>query len=260
MNKTLFASLLTLLLLAACAAPQAAPLPAATEPPATQAPAATEPPTATEPPVPTPVPPTATPENQIFRDDFSGSLQPGWTWEFEIPELWTITDDGWLQIQAGDGSLFVNESQSNLLWRGLPEGDFTIVTHVQANPTENFQQASIFLYEDKDNYLTINRGYCQPCGPRGNAIYMDYMIDGQIKGYNQPLQDTDVYLKLESVGQTISGYYAVQPGQWQRVGRFGNYFTFTQVGLGVSNADPQGTGATDLVGLYDYFEITKAGT
>jgi hypothetical protein len=106
--------------------------------------------------------PTATPENQLFRDDFNGLLQPGWTWENENPNRWNLTSDGWLEILGEDAALLYGQAQSNLLWRELPESDFAITVHLNAVPVANFQQATIYLYEDTQNYVAINRGYCGP--------------------------------------------------------------------------------------------------
>jgi len=93
--------------------------------------------------------------------------------------------------------------------------------------------------------------------PGGNGIYMEYKIGGQFGNYKQALPETDVYLKLESKDNIITGSFATKPDQWQRLGRFGNYFVFKRVGLGVSNADSESKINADLVGLFDYFEITK---
>ncbi len=200
--------------------------------------------------------PSATPENQIFRDDFNGALQPGWTWENENKSRWNMTSDGWLQILGEDASLLGGQAQSNLLWRDLPEGNFAISVHLRAIPVANFQQATIYLYEDLQNYVAINRGYCGPCRPQGNGIYMEYKIGGAGGSYSSGVQETDLYLKLESKNNVLSGYFATQPDQWQRLGQFGNYFNFKHVGLGVTNVD-DGRENADLAGLFDYFEITK---
>lgn len=201
--------------------------------------------------------PSATPENLLFRDDFTAVLQPGWTWENENPDRWTITSDGWLQILGEDNALLYGQSQSNLLWRTLPSGDFTITIHLMAAPIANFQQATLYLYENLENYIAINRGYCGFCLTGGNGIYMEYMIEGQFGSYKVDFQDGEVYLRLVSEDNTISGYYAKTPDQWERLGRFGNYFTFKNVGLGVTNCDREGDDAVDLVGLFDYFEISR---
>jgi len=201
--------------------------------------------------------PTATPENQIFRDDFNGALQPGWIWENENTDRWSITSDGWLQILGEDTALLYGQAQSNLLWRELPEGNFVITVHLNAVPVANFQQATIYLYEDTQNFIAINRGYCAPCSTKGNGIYMEYKIGGEGGVYMIALQETDLYLRLEYKEDVITGSFATKHNQWQRLGRFGNYFIFKQVGLGVTNADSEGDDNADLVGLFDYFEITK---
>lgn len=214
----------------------------------TPAPTNTALPTETPKPTNTPLP-----AGVLFRDDFNGELQPGWEWENENPAKWTFTDDGWLQIIGEYNALLKEKQQNNLLWYPLPAGDFVITVHLKTKPFENFQQAAIFIYEDTDNYITINRGYCAPCATGGNGFYMDYKIGGQGGNYNAATNAEDVYLRLESKGNTISGYYATAPDQWVRLGRFGDYFQFKKVGIGVSNV----RSADDVVGLFDYFEISQ---
>lgn len=264
LSRTRLTLALLSILIASCAngatptapSPTPPPPPASTQPPTlTQAPPTT-PPTRTFTPVPTDTPvPTPSPEGQIFRDDFTGSLQPGWTWENENRDRWMITSDGWLQILGEDTSLLAGQIQANTLWRDLPEGDFVLTVHLQADPIVDFQQAAIYIYEDIGNYITINRGYCGPCG--GSGVYMDYKIGSAFGTYSVSFHDTDLYLRLESNGTMIAGYYASSPDQWARLGRFGNYFSFRRVGLGVSNVDRGAANNADLVGLFDFFEITK---
>ena len=239
------------LALSACSAPIAAE---PTTPPPTSAPEPTAiPPTA---PPPT-VEPAATPENQIFRDDFTGSLQPGWEWENENPARWTFTDDGWLQIMGEDSSLLNEQPQSNLLWRTLPGGDFIITIHLKTQPLSNFQQATLYLYEDIENYVAINRGFCGLCDTGGNGYYFEYKISGASGAYSAKTEATDVYLRLTREGDVISGYYGTAPDKFERIGRYGgSYFNFEKVGIGVTNSDPKGIEG-DLVGQFDYFEITR---
>lgn len=256
--------LISLLLVACGTAPQTAlptqqpaELPQPTSVPPTFAPQ----PTNTFTPEPTPtVVPTATPENQIFRDDFSGLLQPGWTWENEKPDRWKITDDGWLQILAEDASALAGQGQSNMLFRALPDGNFVVTAHITTAPDSNFQQTAIFLFEDVDNYVAVNRGYCEPCFPgKGNGIFMEYKIGGDFRWsaeLNNQVDETDVYLRLVSKDKIIYGYYALVPDDWQLIMRLGDFFEFNRVGLGVTNSDGAGINS-DVVGSYDYFEITR---
>ena len=81
---------------------------------------------------------------------------------------------------------------------------------------------------------------------------MEYKISGQWGSYNAATNAEDVYLKLDSIDNMISGYYATEPDNWVRLGRFGNYFQFKKVGIGVTNV----RASNDVVGLFDYFDIS----
>ena len=144
-----------------------------------------------------------------------------------------------------------------MLWRDLPDGDFAIVVHLKAIPIANYQQAAIFLYEDKDNYIAINRGFCDTCKTGGQGVYMDYKVSGNWGDYWAIFTDEDLYLKLESKKSVISGYYSTSPDQWTRLGRFGNIFQFKKVGIGVSNIGSESASKAIVTGQYDYFEIMK---
>jgi hypothetical protein len=68
---------------------------------------------------------------------------------------------------------------------------------------------------------------------------------------------TDVYLRLVNQGGSITGYYATELGDWQRIGAFGNYFDFVSVGLGATNSVPADWEVEDIIAQFDYFEISK---
>jgi hypothetical protein len=255
--------LLVAALITACAGPQATPIPI----PSVAPPTSTPMPTVTPTPLPTetntPEPtatattlPSETPTSQLFRDDFTSGLQPGWEWRDENPSRWKITSDGWLQILGEDAALYGQSHQSNLLCRKAPDGDFQITVHLFADPMDNFQQAALFIFQDFDNFIVINRGFCTPCNTGGNGIYMDYKIAGSVGTYMISFKATDVYLRFLSQGHSITGFYASNPAEFERLGHVGNFLEGSNICLGVSNADPAGINS-DLVGRYDYIEITK---
>lgn len=212
----------------------------------TLAPTATQEPTLT---------PTILPEGVLFRDDFNKELQPGWVWENENKAKWTITDDGWLQIIAEDPSLFFGGYQSNLLLRDLPEGDFEVIIHAIADPTEPNQSLNLMLYQDQDNNMEISRAFCGPCEKPGSGFYMDYKISGSWGFYQTLTNDTDVYMMIRNQNNVISGYYAVEPENWISLGKLGNYYEFKQVGIGVTNSDGENLVNSDLVSKIDFIEI-----
>jgi hypothetical protein len=258
----LFVVLMFAFVLTACSAPPAPTPEPPAEPPPTELPPPTEPPAPTEPPPPTDTPqPTATPEPEntplpegvLFRDEFNGSLQPEWEWMNENPEKWSISDDGWFQIIGEPPSLLGGEDQMNMLWLDLPEGDFMITAHLKTKPYANFHQSTIYVYEGPENFVAINRGYCDICDTAGGGFYMEYKIDGAWGAYNQKSDDEDVYLRLVSQDNMIIGYYATTEGDWIRLGRFGNFFQFKRVGIGVTNVGTEEA----VVGAYDWFEISE---
>lgn len=210
-------------------------------------------PTNTSAPTDTPEPTkTALPDGVLFRDDFEGEINAGWEWQYEVAERWSVTEDGWLQIIGEPPSLLGDGMQSNLLWLSLPEGDFVVSVHLKTKPFTNFHQATIYIYEDSENYVAINRGYCDICETGGGGFFMEYKISGAWGAYQAAAKAEDVYLRLESSGDMISGYFALTEGEWERLGRFGNFFQFKRVGIGVTNAGA----SEDVVGLFDYFEIS----
>jgi len=198
---------------------------------------------------------SGTPTSKMFRDDFTETLQAGWEWQNENPSRWEITPDGWLQIIGEDDSLLGNGTQSNLLCRDVPEGDFQITVHVYADPGDDFQQATLYLYQDGNNFVAINRGYCSPCETGGNGVYMEHKSAGNWESHNMKTQDPDVFLRLVSQEKTIIGYYAFEDEEWYLLGKVENHPEYSNICLGVSNVDEAGINS-DLVGMFDYIELS----
>lgn len=234
------------------------------EPTETFVPTSTPEPTATLEPTFTPTT-TPLPEGVLFRDDFEGYLQPGWEWINENPEKWSLVEFGdaqWLQI-IGDNAGGFSDDRTNILMRPLPEGDFVITAHVVADPRVNHHQANIFIFEDPQNYIVMNFGFCDHCGLEsgsGHGYFMETIIEnnpfGDVYAIPRSAEDTDVYLRLVNQDGSITGYFATEFGDWQRIGAFGNYFEFVSVGLGSTNSVPEEYEIENIEALFDYFEIS----
>ena len=205
--------------------------------------------------------------NVIFRDDFDGGLAEGWQWGNEDPSRWTITDDGWLSITASDATLKVKSDiigMVNVLYREAPQGDFSLTSHLDADPQEDFQQAAIYLIRNGENYVAINTSFCAGCVPEtgGYGIFMEAVKD------NHPMLEqlylprdpsaTDLYLRLvySSQANTITGYYALKEGDWQQAFVVQDAPPFDYVALGATNAPgPHGV-QNDLVAKFDWIEVS----
>ena len=203
--------------------------------------------------------PTPTPFGQIFRDDFTESLQPRWIWLNENLKNWDFTEQGWLRIKSEDLCLYDDSYQNNLLMRNPPADEkFIIEAHIIANAASNFQQAGIYLFEDEDNFFSVLRGYCDICPFKGKGIGSDYKINSKRTNFNgRAINIDDVYLRIavNYNKKEIIAYYATELDQWIQLRKIPITFNINQVGLGASNCDPDES-YNNLVALFDYFEIS----
>ena len=55
--------------------------------------------------------------------------------------------------------------------------DFAVTAHLVGDPQENFPQANNAVYEDYDNYIVLNIGFCSMCVEGGDGFYMETFID-----------------------------------------------------------------------------------
>src|SRR5690349_1371022 len=74
--------------------------------------------------------PVPTADSNFFHEDFDGNLAALWTWVREDPQNWSLIDlPGSLVINVRPGYV-VAHSNSNLLLRPAPTGNFLIETRV----------------------------------------------------------------------------------------------------------------------------------
>ena len=164
-----------------------------------------------------------------------------WIWINEISENHSLSNKG-LRIISDDLCLLGDKTQTNLLMYNAPQDvSFQIETKVTADTTSNFQQASLFLYEDAENYYSVNRGYCDICSTGGDGIYSDYMYRGEINfNFRGVKAETDeLYLKLivDREGKWLINYYAIEPNKWIQLRKVPLLINVNMVGLGSGNCD-----------------------
>ena len=94
----------------------------------------------------------------------------------------------------------------------------------------------------------------------GYGYFMETIIEnnpfGDFYAVPRGAEDRDLYLRLVNQAGSITGYYARDGENWQKIGAFGNYFDFISVGLGATNSVPEAWEVEDIEALFDYFEIT----
>jgi virginiamycin B lyase len=191
---------------------------------------------------PIPAEPATAPTLATWTDDFNDALASGWSWVDEDPTHWNLIDaHGALRIITQGQSLYSADKPTNLLSRDAPAGDFEIVTKVTFDPKNNFQQAAILIYQDEDNFVLLNRGFCEREGCPGSGIFLDNESNGEIDfsksspGTSSSLQTT--WLRLHRKGTKYIAFYSGDGQKWEELGRVENPMTPTKVGLTANNAN-----------------------
>lgn len=198
--------------------------------------------------VPTPIP---------WRDDFdSPSLDPGWSWVREDPTHWSLTDrPGYLRITIQHGDLWGGYNDAkNLLLRPAPSGDFEVTTRVETEPTTNWQQAGLLIYQDDNHHFRLNRSYID-----GGAV--DFLKEERwspAAGPHYTVCDfTTTYLKIVKRGTAYTGYYSANGSTWIEVGKYTDVdFTNLKIGLAAFNSEAN---VPEIPADFDYLSVSPVG-
>ncbi len=95
----------------------------------------------------------------IFTDDFDEpELHSNWIIYNDVPAHWSLIDSpGSLQI-IGVASGLLEESNTfeNFFLQSPPDGNFTIETSMTLNPTRNYQQGGLIIFQDSGNYIKLD--------------------------------------------------------------------------------------------------------
>jgi beta-xylosidase len=184
--------------------------------------------------------PFVAPPRYTWRDDFNGVLASGWAWVDEDRTHWSLQDTpGALQIMTEGESPTRAGKPKNLLFRDAPANDFEIMTKVTFNPQDNFQQAAILIYQDDDNIVLLNRGFCGVRGCPGSGVFLDNMIKDQLDFGNHPqmpVSSTTTWLRLRKEGTEYIGFYSIDGQIWEELGRVENLLTARKLGLTARNS------------------------
>lgn len=209
-------------------------------------------------PTPTEISPTSLPISTLdpafFRDDFTGQLDAAWSWVREDPRYWSLNMvPGSLQVSVGSGYV-VAASNSNLLLRPAPAGDFQIETQITFRPTRNFQFAGLIIYESDWHFIQAGRAFCQGSDCDGEGLYMNYYEEGVLvePNYGQVYKGIDpVLLRLRREGEAYTFEGSTDGKVWFAIGRRTSQMNPLRIGL---VAGQKITG-NSRPALFDYFEV-----
>ena len=202
----------------------------------------------------TPAPPTPTADPNFFRDDFLEMLDAAWSWVREDPQNWSlIAVPGSLQINVAGGYVRAH-TNSNLLLRPAPEGNFQVETQVTFRPADNFQFAGLIIYESDSDFIQAGRGYCKVTGCIGEGLYMDYYKEGVIvePDFGLVFKEIDpIRLRLSRREDTYTFEASTDGKVWFIIGSHTSDLIPLQIGL-VTGQRMKGN---NLPAAFDYFEV-----
>jgi hypothetical protein len=187
-------------------------------------------------------------ETDIFVDDFTEALQPGWTWVNEDPARWSLeAEPDWLHISAQASPPIRNLLLRDAAWAGT---DYSVSTIVRFAPTSNFQFAGLVVAganPDGDR-LQLGRGFCEDTACVGDGIYFDRVKNGSFVGDNfafkLPAGVTTVELSLDVTGNEATAWYSIDGGEnWEELGTHPLDPGYTRAGLLAHNAPSEITAA-----------------
>ncbi|MGZ9234398.1 MAG: beta-xylosidase family glycoside hydrolase [Anaerolineales bacterium] len=195
-----------------------------------------------------------TTDPNFFRDDFQGALDTQWSWLREDPLNWSLVNiPGSLQINVEGGSVPAH-SNSNLLLRSAPTGNFQIETKITFIPTDNFQFAGLIIYESDSDFIQAGREYCSAVGCVGDGLYLDSYKGGvAVKpstGHAYSESDT-IWIRLSRRGNSYTFGASTDDRVWFSMGTYPSDINPLQIGLVAGQAQ----GDKVLPALFDYFEV-----
>ncbi len=214
--------------------------------------------TITPSPTPTEITPTVSPipttDPNFFRDDFTETLATNWSWIREDPLNWSLaTIPGSLQINVGGGYVPAH-TNSNLLLRPAPAGNFQIETQITFRPEDNFQFAGLIIYESDSDFIQVGRSYCHTFECVGEGLYMDYYKRGVVvkPDFGQSYRDSaPILLRLSRHGNTYSFEASTDGKIWFIIGSHVSDLNPLQIGL----VTGQRLKGRVLPAVFDYFEV-----
>jgi hypothetical protein len=197
--------------------------------------------------------------SSAFRDDFNGTLDPGWSWFKDDSPGWTLSNmPGWLRLNLSTGSFFSATPPANLLLRPAPSGDFELETWLRFSPYRNFEIAGLVVVFDDHSVLQFGRGFCEVpsagAGCIGDGLHFDNIQNNASVGGNFATPSylgVDYLLRLQRQGNNYVASFTPDNAPGGNLGTHAVEKSPVSIGLIAAQAETAGNYAD-----FDYVEIT----
>ena len=200
--------------------------------------------------------PMPTPDPIFYRDDFNENLAAPWAWVRENSKNWSLANiPGSLQISVSQGYVS-SHTNTNLLLRPAPPGNFQIETQMTFSPEDNFQFAGLIIYESDSNFIQAGREYCKAVNCVGQGLYMNYYKNGFMvqPDFGQSYREIDpILLRLSRKGDTYIFESSTDGKVWFVIGSHTSNMDPRQIGL----VTGQRIKGNPISAAFDYFEVSS---
>jgi beta-xylosidase len=196
----------------------------------------------------------------FFAETFDGAvLAPDWFWVREDSTYWNMVErPGWLRIYTKYGSLDGGQAD-NVLLRPAPAVPYVLSSHFEFSPTLDFQEASLLLYQDDDNYVKMSRlEHSELGGSR-------YLLTREVGGVKEQgsyifTEQTVITLRLAVYENRVFGGYVDTAGEWRVLGSLyiGSAADYPYVGVTAHNGLTVGPPPPSIPADFDYVEAGPA--
>jgi len=184
-------------------------------------------------------------------DEFSGSAlaRSRWLVFNETSSNYDIAN-GSVNITTVDGDTFETASadQENIFLQYPPSADFEFSTKVNFSPARNYEQASLFVWQDHNNFIRFSDAWISE---RRFEVGVEQAAD-----FVSQQQATSIgancWMKVRKVGSLYTFYASGDGTNWSQIGtpRTANLID-VKVGFGAASPGS----ARALIAKFDYFHI-----
>lgn len=193
-----------------------------------------------------------------FSDEFDQPyLSQQWFWINEDPSNWTLAArPGYLRINTQYGTLDDNPP-INILLTTTPADEYEVLTRVEINPTQNYHEAALLLYNDENNYIKLSRLYHSSFG--GDIYLFLQEINGihSIGFITQTTQQISE-MRIRILDNSAIGAYRDTLGEWVELGRIqldeGIRYTYTGI---TAHNGVENDAVPSIYADFDFFQLNR---
>ncbi|HJB57600.1 MAG TPA: glycoside hydrolase family 3 C-terminal domain-containing protein [Candidatus Flavonifractor intestinipullorum] len=148
-------------------------------------------------------------QNFDFTTATEEDLRSTWSIIRENADMWSLSENGLtISTEAGD-TIDDTATAKNMFLQAAP-GDWEVEAEITLDrvPNQSYQQVSMFVYEDDDNFLKV--GYQGASGGAAN-VGLKYETNGVFSdnaNASDKVDTTAIWLRIKKVGDTYTGSYS----------------------------------------------------